>query len=221
MNKKESDIKKEIIFYAKLMEDKGFVNTLEGNISIMDRDSGNLYITPSGTRKSLLDEDAIAILKDGDQIGGSLKRSSEYLLHEEALKNRPDCTAVVHAHVPYLTAYAYCNKAIELKCSTSFSLVFEKIPCLPYGQPGTIHIADGISDVIQNHNLILLGNHGCVCVGATMEDAVSRIEVAEEVLKIYFLAKQIGEVNDIPDDLLESICEHHPSSVRNNFRKMT
>jgi L-fuculose-phosphate aldolase len=78
------------------------------------------------------------------------------LLHEAALKARPDCNAAAHIHAPYLTAYAYCGKDIKLKCSTTFSLVFEEIPCLPYGLPGTIHIADGIEDAIKDHDLILL-----------------------------------------------------------------
>ena len=103
-----------------------------------------LYITPSGTRKCFLDTDMIAVVKDGEQVGGSVKRSSEYLLHEAALRARPDCNAVAHIHAPYLTAYAYCGKSISFKCSTTFALVFgEEIPCLPYGEAGTVHIADG------------------------------------------------------------------------------
>ena len=42
------------------------------------------------------------------------------------------------------TAYAYCGKSISFKCSTTFALVFgEEIPCLPYGEAGTVHFADG------------------------------------------------------------------------------
>ena len=53
MANKVNDIKKEIVLYAKLLDAKGLVNTLEGNISILDRETGELYITPSGTRKHL------------------------------------------------------------------------------------------------------------------------------------------------------------------------
>ncbi len=80
-------------------------------------------------------------------------------MHEAALRARPDCNAVVHAHAPYLTAYAYCNKSIAIKCSTTFGLLFGDIPCLPYGEPGTKHIADGIEDAMKEHELVLLANH--------------------------------------------------------------
>lgn len=162
MSDRNNELKKEVLYYAKLMDEKGMVNTLEGNLSILDRETGKMYITPSGTRKRFLNEDKIAVVntENGEQIEGTVKRSSEILLHEAALKARPDCNAAAHIHAPYLTAYAYCGKDIKLKCSTTFSLVFEEIPCLPYGLPGTIHIADGIEDAIKDHDLIYLAIMG-------------------------------------------------------------
>ena len=181
MSGKNTEFKKEIVYYAKLLDEKGLVNTLEGNLSILDRETGKMYITPSGTRKRFLNEDKIAVVKDKEQIEGTVKKSSEILLHEAALKARPDCNAAAHIHAPYLTAYAYCGKDIKLKCSTTFSLVFEEIPCLPYGLPGTIHIADGIEDAIKDHDLILLGNHGCIAVGKVMISEMSE----EEIYKLF------------------------------------
>ena len=219
MSDRNNELKKEILYYAKLMDEKGMVNTLEGNLSILDHETGKMYITPSGTRKRFLNEDKIAVVntENGEQIEGTVKRSSEILLHEAALKARPDCNAAAHIHAPYLTAYAYCGKDIKLKCSTTFSLVFEEIPCLPYGLPGTIHIADGIEDAIKDHDLILLGNHGCIAVGETLEDAVKIIEAAEEVLRIYHLTKDIGAVHNISDNDLEELYENHPGSRRNRY----
>ena len=87
-----------------------------------------------------------------------------------------------------------------------------------YGEAATPHIADGLRDALKDNDLVLLGNHGVVSVGRTLEDAVKLVEAAEEVMKIYSYAKQIGEVSNIPDDLLESIYEHHPGSKRNRPR---
>ena len=61
-------IKENIVFYAKLLDKKGLVNPLEGNISVYDRDNNKLYITPSGTRKSLLTEKDIAVFEGRNQI---------------------------------------------------------------------------------------------------------------------------------------------------------
>lgn len=218
MPSKAQEIKKELVYYARLLEKKGLVNTFEGNLSVIDRTSGEMYITPSTTRKKLLDEDMIAVLKGKEQIGGSNKRSSEYLLHVAALNARPDCSAAVHTHAPYLTAYAYCNQHIKLECSTTFALLFEDIPCLPYGEAGTEHIADGIEDAIKDRCLVLLGNHGCISVGRTLEEAVSLIESAEEILKIYHITKHIGSITNIPADELENLMVNHHSSIRNRYQ---
>lgn len=208
--------KKELEYYAHLMDEKGLVNSLEGNLSILDRENDTLYITPSGTRKSFLDAEKIAVMKDGEQVGGSVKRSSEYLLHEAALAARPDCNAVAHIHAPYLTAYAYCGKSISLRCSTTFALLFgEEIPCLPYGEAGTKEIAEGIGEALKDHDLVLLANHGVVAVGKTLEDACRIIEAGEEVMKIYHIAREIGPVQDIPEDKWHSLIENHPGSRKN------
>lgn len=195
----EKSIKDEVVFYAKLLDAKGLVNPLEENISIFDRQTERLYITPSGTRKAFLTDDKIAVMEGDIQVAGTLKRSSEYLLHMAALRARPDCNAVVHTHAPYLTAFAYCNKDIQLRCSSTFALVFEKIPCLPFGQHGTPHIADGLEEAMKEHGLVLLGNHGCVCAADSLEKAVAILEAGEEVMKIYSMAKSIGKIHDIPD----------------------
>ena len=49
MSDRNNELKKEVLYYAKLMDEKGLVNTLEGNLSILDRKTGKMYITPSGT----------------------------------------------------------------------------------------------------------------------------------------------------------------------------
>ena len=216
---KSNSIKNEIVTYSKILDNKGLVNTAEGNLSIIDRSSGLLYITPSGTRKAFLTEDVIAVLDGDRQIDGSLKRSSEYLLHVAALKARPDCNAVAHIHAPYLTAFAYCGKDIEIDCSTTFALLFgNKIRCLPYGEPGTTHIADGIENALKTCDLVLLANHGVVSVGKTLEDAVKIVEAAEEVVKIYSIAKNIGPLSNITPEQYESMNNNHPASMKNRFK---
>ena len=79
MSDKNTELKKEIVYYAKLLDEKGLVNTLEGNLSILDRETEKIYITPSGTRKRFLNEDKIAVVntENGEQIEGTVKKSSE------------------------------------------------------------------------------------------------------------------------------------------------
>lgn len=202
--------KKELIKISVFAEQKGFVNAYEGNISIIDRLTGKVYITPSGTRKLTLTEEEIAVVDlEGNQIDGLKKRSSEIKLHLAAYEFRPDCNGVVHAHCPYLTAYAMCGISIEANCHEEF-LVTRDIPCIPYGKAGTEQIYFGLRDAIIDHDLVLLANHGALCVGNTLERAFMVIEAMENTVKSYTIANQIGEPKKIPiwDELYKNASEN-------------
>ena len=101
------DFAAQVAKFARIAEEKGLVNSLEGNLSMIDRETGNIYITPSHKMKCLLTPEMICVIDpEGNQIGGTGKRSSEFFLHEAAYKARPDIGGVLHCHSPYLTAYA-------------------------------------------------------------------------------------------------------------------
>lgn len=192
------DYKNELIQIAKLAEQKGFVNAHEGNISLIDRLTGQIYITPSGTRKLSLTEDQIAVVdRDGNQIEGCKKRSSEIKLHLAVYEMRPDCNGAVHSHCPYLTAYAMCGMSIEANCHEEF-LMTRDIPCIPFGRTGTEEIFRGLKDVIGDHDLILLSNHGVLCIGRTLAGAFMILEALENTVKSYTIAMQIGTPRKIP-----------------------
>ena len=69
---------KQVAVFSAMAEQKGMVNSLEGNLSVMDRETGNIYITPSHKAKLLLTPEEICVIApDGTQIGGTGKRSSD------------------------------------------------------------------------------------------------------------------------------------------------
>ncbi|EDS72766.1 class II aldolase/adducin family protein [Anaerofustis stercorihominis] len=193
--------KEEVLKFSHILENKGYVNAMEGNISIVDRNKNELYITPSGKRKLFLDEDMISVidLDSEEQIGGSLKASSEYRLHKAALLARPDCNAVIHCHCTYLTAYALQCESVKIDCCTAFLAVKGEIPCIPFGMPGTTEIANGLEDALKDKNICLLGNHGVICVAKDLEDCSKLIEAMEETTKTFVIANQIGKTKSIPN----------------------
>lgn len=52
MSDRNNKLKKEVLYYAKLMDEKGLVNTLEGNLSILDRETGKMYIITFWNKKA-------------------------------------------------------------------------------------------------------------------------------------------------------------------------
>ena len=178
----------EVSLHSKIAEAKGLVNSLEGNLSVIDRATGNIYITPSHKAKALLEpEDICVVAPNGEQIGGRGKKSSEFFLHEAAYKARPDCGAVFHCHVPYLSAYAFAYKDFQTDPATFLHKIFGNIVCLPYGEHGTHDIHRGIEEALAGRPVALLGGHGVVCVGEDLEDAIGILEAAENYAKTLWI----------------------------------
>ena len=166
--------------YSAIAEQKGLVNSWEGNLSVIDRATGNIYITPSHQMKGLLTEQMICVVNpEGKQIGGTGKMSSEFLLHEAAYKARPDMGAVFHCHTPYLTAWALKCQDFVPPAGSFLGQIFGTITCLPYGEHGTHAIHQGIEQALEGRPVALLGGHGVVCVGTDLEDAIGALEAAE------------------------------------------
>lgn len=200
----DRDTVQELIRVAKVMELAQLVNTYEGNLSIMK--DGLLYITPARTRKSDLTESLVVVFdENGTQINGTKKASSELLMHKGAYTVRDEIKAVIHCHAPHLTAFAICHVPLDHKCHPEVLFHFKDIPVAPYGVPGSTDILDKAKELLKNRNVVLLGNHGVLAVGSTLELAYSRIESAEKFARIATITRQIGPVVDLPQSEIDRL----------------
>ena len=186
------DFAAQVAKFARIAEEKGLVNSLEGNLSMIDRATGNIYITPSHKMKCLLTPEMICVIDpQGNQIGGTGKRSSEFFLHEAAYKARPDIGGVLHCHSPYLTAYALQLRDFKIPGDAFLHVVYDSIRCLPYGEHGTHAIHQGIEEALDGRPVALLGGHGVVCVGEDLEDAIGLLEGAENFARVMSIVEQM------------------------------
>ncbi len=202
------DYRRELVRYARIAEEKRLVNTVEGNLSVLDRQTGLTYITPSRTMKLLLEEEQVSVIDPaGNQVGGSLPRSSEYLLHEAVYRARPDCGACLHSHVPFLSAYAMCERKVEIPESAGFVGIFKDIPCLPFGMPGTHAIHEGLQEAMRERRVVLLGRHGAVSAGRDPAAAIGLMEAAEELAKTYLIARAVGEPMKFDDAVYRALYQ--------------
>ena len=72
------DYAQQLADFAHILEQKRLVTALEGNASVIDRQTGLTYVTPSGRMKLLLEKEDICVMNAaGEQIGGALWRYFE------------------------------------------------------------------------------------------------------------------------------------------------
>lgn len=201
-------LKETIIEIGKRMYDKEWVASNDGNISVkiaQDR----VLITPTRQSKGYLKPDMLTIIDlEGNMIEGTYKPTSESLMHLTIYKSRPDVSAVVHAHPPISTAFAVAGIPLDRCVLPEAILELGKVPIAPYGTPGTPELSASFSGIIDNHDCVLLKNHGAVAVGEDLMTAYYKMDSLEMLAKVVFHAKLLGNVDEIPKekvDILVSI----------------
>jgi L-fuculose-phosphate aldolase len=58
---------------------------------------------------------------------------------------------------------------------------------------------------VAHHNALLMSNHGAVAYGKDLWEAWDRMETLEHTAKIAILARQLGNVNDLPKESIEKL----------------
>ena len=194
----------EIIKVGKRLYEQKLTYGTSGNISML-LENGQILITGTGTRLGYLSkEDVVLITKDGDDISGHA--SSERYLHCAIYKKRPDVKAIIHVHSVALTSFACARKPINHIIHPENILVFDDIPLAPYGMPSSEELVENTVKFFENRDVVLMANHGVVACGIDLEDAFTKIEMAEAnaqiILNSLLLGGGVGLNNKEIEDLV-------------------
>jgi L-fuculose-phosphate aldolase len=199
----ENSYRQEIVQVCHLLYQKDFICASDGNISVRlapDR----FLITPSGRHKGLLTADQVLVVDGSGQpltttpANSHLKPTSELSMHLEAYRQRPDITAVVHAHPP--TAVALSIAEIDLaRYLLPEAIVFlGRIPTTEYATPSSPENAGAIRELIRHHDGLVLKRHGALTVGDSPLHAFMRMETLEQQARILFKLHQLGHEAPMP-----------------------
>ncbi|MBE6495769.1 MAG: class II aldolase/adducin family protein [Methanobrevibacter thaueri] len=183
----------EIIDVSNEIYDKGLVSGKAGNISARFGDV--VAITPTMTSLSNLDEEDIVLVDMDGNVLTKGKPSSEVNMHLEIYKKRPDVKAIVHTHSPYATGFAFSNK--KLKRLEGFGEI--KTPYLSdieYEKPGTDELARSASEGIGDEDVLILKNHGVICVSDSLKEAMLLAVFVEETAKTQFITLMLNSAED-------------------------
>lgn len=182
------------------------VTWTSGNVSARDPESGLVVIKPSGIMyDDLKPEDHVVLTLEGEVVEGSLKPSSDTASHLYIYRHRPDVNGVVHTHSPYATAFAALGKPIPVYLTAIADEFGQAIPCAGFALIGGEEIGKQVVDNIGSCAAVLLKNHGVFTVGASAKAAVKAAVIVEDVAKTVHLALQLGDIDEIPEDLVEKL----------------
>jgi len=204
----ERELRQQIIDVGRRVYELGFIAATDGNISAR-LDDGNILTTPTMICKGRMTEDMLVLV---DIEGRKLRReernpSSEFAMHREIYRLRPDVQAVVHAHPPFGTGFAVANVALDKPLLSEVILTLGCIPLTDYGTPSTEEISDSLTPYIPHHDALLLANHGAVTYGPDLEMAFMRMETLEHFAKITLVANLVGRPRELPAAALEKLLD--------------
>ena len=148
-------------------------------------------------------EDISLVDLDNAQVCcGDRPQTSEILLHLEIYKAVPGAKAVIHCHPPYATAHAVARGGAAGQPKYKEQEVFiGPVALAPYETPGTRAFFQTVLPYVQDHNTILLANHGVVCWADTVTHAEWYVEVVDTYCKTVMIASQLSpRLNEIPPD---------------------
>ena len=198
-----SEIRAELLKFTRraYFQDHMFAAT-SGNLSIYDRESGRMYITPgSYPYEDMTGDDMVAIDLDGNIVEPTNHRpSSEWKLHAAIYRSFEGASAVVHTHSPYATSFAINNVGIPVVLYEIAWFLGGDIPVAEGALPGSPEVGENCVKVMGERYGCLMGNHGAVAYGGTLAQAYTRAVYIEDAAKAYALALSNGPVKVVPDE---------------------
>jgi ribulose-5-phosphate 4-epimerase/fuculose-1-phosphate aldolase len=185
----EQAFREAIVRWGASLFQRGLTAGSSGNMSVK-LDDGYLF-TPTNSCLGFLNIASLAKLDlAGKHISGD-PPTKELPLHFAFYEARAGTRAVVHLHSTYATALS-CLSDVDpedaIPPMTPYVVMrVGRVPVVPYTRPGSADVAPLIWAKAAAHGGILLGNHGPVVAGTSLESAVFAIEELEEAAKLVFL----------------------------------
>ena len=191
--------RKAIIAACRELEAIGFITGTWGNVSI--RCGDGFLLTPSRVEYAVLQpEDLVLVGLDGRKLSGERPPSSEKEVHRQIYVKRPDVGSVVHCHSTYASAVSAAGADIPPFLEEISQLVGDGVRCTKeYVRAGEHEkLGEQAAAFIHENLAVLLINHGPVCCGKDIAEAMLCCKVVEKAARI-FLSLETGlSVKTIP-----------------------
>jgi L-fuculose-phosphate aldolase len=197
-------LRREMVEICKRMNASGINQGTAGNLSV--RIGTGFLITPSSLPyDTMTPDDLVEMDFDGTYVGR--RPSSEWRFHRDILQNRPDINVVLHCHSIYATTLACHHKTIPSFHYMTGVAGGTTIRCAEYATFGTQALSDHALVALKDRLACLLGQHGQISLGKTLESALWLAIEIETLSRMYVQALTLGEPPILPDDEMQRVIE--------------
>lgn len=199
--------RRELVEFGKKLVRANLTKGTGGNLSVFDRASGHVAITPSGIDFfEIQPEDIVIIDLDGNTIEGTRTPSSEWEMHLMPYRTRTDIDAVIHAHTMWATVLACLRQELP---ATHYMIAVAgpTVRVAEYATYGSHELAVNASKAMEERRAVLLANHGILAGAQDLLNAFNIVEEIEYCSEVYCKAKSIGEPVVLPPEEMTLMAE--------------
>lgn len=178
-----------IIAAGRALVAEGLVVGTVGNVSA--RFHGELRITPTRARyDTMRRRDLVRVdTASGRPLSATATPSRELPLHLAVYRARPDIGAVVHTHSPHATAWSFLDRPLEPELEDLDYYGIGAVRTAAPAPPGSAELARNVSQALGSSNAVLLGEHGVLTTGRSVDDALLTARVVEHHARIAWLLR--------------------------------
>lgn len=168
---------------------RGLVGGCNGNFSL--RQGGAMIITVSSSAKGrLVPGDLVAVDLATGQALGPGTASTEAALHRAVYASQPKALAVIHVHPPHMLALSLAKPGEDFMNLTLYEARHwsRQMVRLPAQKPGSEELARQVGRASLGYPALFMDNHGLVCWGRDVFEALALAEELEGLARVSCLA---------------------------------
>ncbi len=203
----ESDLREEICEAGRRMYARNLIAATDGNLSARIGEDRYLCTRSGVGLGDMQASDLVIADAAGEKLEGDGKVSSEFFTHLAAYEERPDVSAVVHAHPPKAVALTLAGLSMEEFALPELVVSLGGVPTTAYATPGTKEGGEVIRELIRRCDALLLDRHGALTVGNSVFDAYLKMEKVEHAAESLFAAHLLGRVRMMDEGEIERLLK--------------
>jgi L-fuculose-phosphate aldolase len=206
---KYQELRKAVIKTCLAMNEEGINQGTSGNVSV--RTDEGFLITASGIPyKKMKPEHVVEMDLEGGYRGEYFP-STEWRMHMDIFKARPEAQAIVHVHSTYATALACLRKDIPAFHYMIGIAGGSSLRVSDYAQFGTQELSDTMLKALRDRTGCLLANHGQICFGKDLDQALWRAGEIEALSHQYWASLLAGKPVVLEEAEMSSVLKRFGS----------
>jgi L-fuculose-phosphate aldolase len=125
-------------------------------------------------------------------------------MHLVVYRARPDIRGIVHTHAPFVTTLSALRRPLPPIIDEMVLYFGGTVEVAEYAFTGTEQLGSNVVRGLGERSAVILANHGDVCVGRDLPQALHVAITMESTARVYVQALAVGDPVVLPEHAIKS-----------------